>query len=62
MNLATQSFVQGNGYCFQLTEGQGSPIAFVKFTYLTRQEAQSTLDTLNNSDDIRMIASAWEKS
>ena len=62
MNLDTQAFVQGNGYCFQLTEGKGSPIAYVRFTHLTQREAQSSLDTLNSSDEISMVASVWEEA
>lgn len=56
MDLSTQNFVQGHGYCFRLpTDDQGNPIAYVMFTLLTPDP------NTGQTNKVEMQATMWTR-
>ena len=55
MNLETQTFAQGQGYCVQLppTNSETNPIAYMKFAMLTSDNGGT------GTSEVRLVATLW---
>jgi len=59
MNLSTQTFQQGDGYCLQLPDvNQEHVIAYIKFTMLAPYQP----DTSAGTSEIKMQVTLWEST
>ena len=59
MNLSTQTFQQGDGYCLQLPDvNQEHVIAYIKFTMLAPYQP----DTSTGTSEIKMQVTLWESA